>query len=151
MSLHLRQELIAACHRYVEERVSRIKAGIDDLQDALKLETKCSMGDKYETGRAMLHLEFEKLSSQLEQLNRLKKTLTFVGEKAPGETVAFGSVVRTSKANYFLAIPAGEILIGQEKFFAVGANSPIAQLMQGKKEGEDFRFNASDTKILNIF
>lgn len=150
MAQHLRQQLISACHSYVEQRIGRIKSAIDDLQDALKLETKCSVGDKYETGRAMLHLEFEKLSSQLEQLNRLKKNLTFVGEKAPGETVAFGSVVRTSKANYFLAIPAGEITFEQEKFFAVGANSPIAQLMLGKREGEIFRFNGSDTKILKV-
>lgn len=150
MSLHLRKELITACRSYVEERMTRITASIGDLQEALKLETKCSMGDKYETGRAMLHLEFEKLSSQLDQLNRLKKTLTLLGEKAPGNKVAFGSLVRTSKANYFLAIPAGQIMIGKENFFAVGTNSPIAQLLLGKKQGERFRFNGAENEILEV-
>src|SRR5690606_5983425 len=73
-----KQELIAACSRYVEERIDRIRKAIADQEDALKLETKCSMGDKYETGRAMLHLEFEKLSGQMEQYGQLKKTISLL-------------------------------------------------------------------------
>lgn len=148
MTQEIRPKLLSACSYYVEERIGRIRAAIDDLEDALKLETKCSMGDKYETGRAMLHLEFEKLAAQLEQLQRLKKTLTFISEKAPSNEVTFGSMVFTSKANYFLAIPAGEINLEGISFFAVGANSPIAKAMMGKKKGETFFFNGTESEIL---
>lgn len=150
MTEEIRPKLISACSNHVEERIGRIRAAIDDLQDALKLETKCSMGDKYETSRAMLHLEFEKLAAQLEQLQRLKKTLTFISEKVPSKEVTFGSVVLTSKVNYFLAIPAGEIKLEESKFFAVGANSPIAKAMIGRKEGEAFIFNGTENKITEV-
>lgn len=150
MNSELKQQLKAAAGNYVEQRIKRIHTAIADLEEALKLETKCSMGDKYETGRAMLHLEFEKLSGQLEQYSRLKKTLTLIKEKQVSEKVDFGSVVKTSKVNYFISIPAGEIEVDGEKFYAIEAGSPIAQAMIGKMEGEEFIFNGTKDNILKV-
>lgn len=145
----LKKALIEKAKVYVEERISRLHAAIADLEAALKLETKCSMGDKYETGRAMLHLEFEKLSLQLEQYGKLKKTLNSI----PAATITkagFGSVVKTTAANYFIAIPAGELLVEQEKFYAVGVNSPVARALLQKSAGEDFLLNEKACKILSV-
>ena len=150
MTSELKTKLKQAAANYVEERIKRIHTAIADLEDALKLETKCSMGDKYETGRAMLHLEFEKLSGQLEQYNRLKKTLTLIKEKEVSEKVGFGSLVKTSKVNYFISIPAGELVVEGEKFYAIGAASPIAQVLLQKKEGENFQFNGIKNTIQKI-
>ena len=111
MTSNKKQDLIDACNHYVGERIDRIRHAISDLEDALKLETKCSMGDKYETGRAMLHLEFEKLSGQLEQYGQLKKTVDLIRNIQPSEVISFGSVVETSGANYILAIPAGKFTV----------------------------------------
>lgn len=145
----LKKKLVAEAGSYVEERLKRIHTAIDDLQVALKLETKCSMGDKYETGRAMLHLEFEKLSGQLEQYLKLKKTLNAI---PPGlqEKAGFGSLVKTNAANYFVAIPAGELKLDSEKFFAVGSNSPVALAMKDKKAGQDFTLNGQTHRILSV-
>lgn len=120
---------------------------ISDLENALKLETKCSAGDKYETGRAMLHLEFEKYSIQLEQYRRLKRTLKGLNAGSRHLTVGFGSVVQTSKANYFIAIPAGEIQLENEVYFAVGTSAPIAKELLGKNVGETFQLNGSSGEI----
>lgn len=148
--MELRKELIDACRDYVEIRINRINLAINDLEDALKLETKCSMGDKYETGRAMLHLEFEKLSTQQEQFKKMKKTLTLIPKKYLSEKVTFGSIVYTEKANYFIAISAGEITVNSEKFYAIGAGSPIAQKLSGKSKAETFEFNGIKNSILEI-
>ncbi|WP_424492700.1 transcription elongation factor [Salinimicrobium sp. GXAS 041] len=150
MNSELIHKLKTAAGNYVEDRIQRIHTAIADLEDALKLETKCSMGDKYETGRAMLHLEFEKLSAQLEQYSRLKKTLTFIKEKQTSEKVEFGSVVKTEKVNYFISIPAGELEVEGEKFYAIGAGSPVAQAMTGRSESEEFTFNGITNKILKV-
>lgn len=148
--MELKKRLFEACEKYVEERLSRTEAAIKDLEEALKLETKCSMGDKYETGRAMLHLEFEKLSVQHEQYRKLRKTLRMAPQKV-SEVVTFGSAVETTAANYFIAIPAGELKIGEEKFYAVGAASPIAQALSGKTVGEDVTFGGKQLQIKKIF
>lgn len=150
MKSTIKEELINACTQYVEDRISKIHAAITDLEEALKLETKCSMGDKYETGRAMLHLEFEKLSAQLEQYEKLKRTVTFLQPSVqPGE-VKFGKVVKTSKANYFISIPAGEINL-DEKFYAIGGTSPIAGALLGKMDGETVVFNGEEISIHAVF
>lgn len=145
----LKKQLIEKARFYVEQRIKRLHSAIDDLEAALKLETKCSMGDKYETGRAMLHLEFEKLSGQLEQNGKLKKTLNSIPVKKIGKA-GFGSVVKTTAANYFIAIPAGELLVNHEKVYAVGVNSPVAQAMIQKTAGEKFSLNGKTFKILSV-
>ena len=146
-----KSELIAACRSYVEERIERIRGAIADLEDALKLETKCSMGDKYETGRAMLHLEFEKLSGQLEQYGQLKKTISLIDNTPSSGVVGFGSAVETSGNNYIIAIPAGKFEVEDRQFFAVGVGSPIAKALSGKQEGETFVFNGVEERIERVY
>lgn len=145
----LKKRLFEACENYVEERIARVEAAISDLEAALKLETKCSMGDKYETGRAMLHLEFEKLAGRHEQYRKLRKTLRMIPEKA-SKNVTFGTAVETTAANYYLAIPAGELQVDGKTFVAVGAASPIAQALTGKKVGETVTFGGKQLQIKNI-
>lgn len=151
MSAELKQQLITACFEYVEERVQKIEVAIKDLETALKLETKCSMGDKYETGRAMLHLEFEKLSAQHEQYQKLRKTVRMIQPRKVQQKVGFGALVETDKANYFIAIPAGEIKVGKESFYAVGAGSPIAIALSGKEEGDTVHFNGQNISLKKVF
>lgn len=148
--MELKKRLFEACEKYVEERLSRTEAAISDLEDALKLETKCSMGDKYETGRAMLHLEFEKLSGQHEQLRKLRKTLRMIPQKSL-ESATFGAAVETSAANYYIAIPAGELAVDGKTFYAVGAASPIAQALMNKKPGDKVVFGGKEIEIKNVF
>jgi len=150
MSLNLKQQLITTCENYVEDRINRALAGIKDLDEALKMESKSSAGDKYETGRAMINLEFDKLLLQLEQYKSLKKTLAFAVQNQHSGRIGLGSLVKTSAANYFISIPAGEILVENEKFYAIGINSPIAQALLGKKEKYTFEFNGNTNKILLI-
>jgi hypothetical protein len=150
MSVNLKQQLIGVCENYVEARISRAIAGIKDLDEALKMESKSSAGDKYETGRAMIHIEVDKLLLQLEQYKELKKTLAIAGQIPNSGKIGFGNLVKTSAANYFLSIPAGEILVENEKFYAIGINSPIAQALLGKKEKENFSFNGNTNKILLV-
>ena len=145
-----KQELLDACMNYVEERLGKIDAAIKDLEDALKLETKCSMGDKYETGRAMLHLEFEKLSVQHEQYQKLRKTVRMIDPKVTLQKAGFGAVVETDVAHYFIAIPAGEIILKEGKYYAVGAGAPIARALEGAKEGEEVNFNGKKMTVTRI-
>ena len=151
MSRDIKERLLKACMNYVDERIGKIDVAIKDLEDALKLETKCSMGDKYETGRAMLHLEFEKLSGQHEQYQKLRKTVRMIDPKMTFQKAGFGAVVETQQANYFIAIPAGEIVLEEKKYYAVGAGAPIAKALEGKREKENIIFNGNELTIIKVF
>lgn len=146
----VKKQLIAACKEYTEGRISRFNASMNELEEALKPESRSCMGDKYETSRAMLHLEFEKMAGQAEQFNNLKKTVNLIEVQAESAMVSFGSVVRTTGANYFISIPAGEIKAAGENFFAVGINSPVAQQLLGKSAGDSFVINGKSATIREI-
>ena len=147
----MKEELFIACNSYLEERIKRIEASLNDLNEALQNETKSSAGDKYETGREMINTEVNKLSVQLQQFKKLQSILDMARNRTNSTTVQLGSAVKTSAANYFLAIPAGEINSGKDKFYAIGVNSPVAQALMGKVVGENFSFNGKENQILEIF
>ncbi|NJW53840.1 transcription elongation factor [Salinimicrobium oceani] len=141
-----KEQLIQACEAFVEDKLATVQRAIDDLEAALKLETKCSMGDKYETGRAMLHLEFEKLAGQYEEFKKLRKTVRMIPSGKTSK-VGFGSIVKTSQANYFISVPAGIIEADGEKFFAVGAGAPVARALLEKEAGSSIVFNGREIHI----
>ena len=121
-----------------------------DLEESLENESKSSAGDKYETGREMINLEFGKLNGQLMEFRKLQETLLKAWRNVPATNIQLGSLVKTSVANYFIAIPAGEISDGTEKFYAIGANSPVAQALLGKKKGAQFNFNGTMNRITSV-
>lgn len=135
---------------YVDARIARFNSTMKELEEALKPESRSCMGDKYETSRAMLHLEFEKLSGQVEQFNGLRRTVSLIDPEGTNNLIGFASVIRTNIANYFIAIPAGEIAVQDEKFFAVGINSPVAISLLGKQAGYEFIVNGRKGKIISV-
>ena len=151
MSTALKEQLVKQCETYVESKLHTVQTAVKELEAALKLETRCSMGDKYETDRAMLHLEFEKIAGQSEGFKKLRKTLRAIPVGKTYKAVTFGSVVKTSVANYFIAIPAGEIMVEEETYFAIGASAPIARILAGKAAGEVVTFNDQEFTIYQTF
>ena len=147
----IKEKLYKACEAYVEERIKRIEAAVAGLESDLENETKSSAGDKYETGREMINLEINKLAEQLQQFKNLRNTLSVAKGRANNTSAQLGTVVKTNMANYFIAIPANRIIVDEDEYFAIGANSPIAQLLLNKKAGEEISFNGKSAKILEVF
>ncbi len=135
---------------YVDARIGRFNSTMHELEEALKPESRSCMGDKYETSRAMLHLEFEKLAGQVEQFNALRRTVSLIDPESYSELTLFGSIVRTNLHNYFISIPAGEIAVSNEKYFAVGINSPVAISLLGKRAGDEFSVGGKSGRITSV-
>ena len=147
----IKERLYKACEAYVEERIKRIEAAMAGLESDLENETKSSAGDKYETGREMINLEINKLAEQLQQFKNLRNTLNVAKSRTNHGSAQLGTAVKTNMANYFIAIPADRIILDGDEYFAIGANSPIAQLLLHKKAGEEITFNGKTAQILEVF
>ncbi len=147
----IKEKLFKACEAYVDERIQRIEASMAGLESDLGNETKSSAGDKYETGREMINLEINKLAEQLQQFKNLRNTLNVAKNRTNTSSAQLGTAVKTNMANYFIAIPANRIIVDGEEYFAIGANSPIAQLLLHKKAGEEITFNGKSAQILEVF
>ncbi len=145
-----KEELYRFCENYVESRLSRIQDGITRIQESLGSETKSSAGDKHETGRAMLQLEREKLGQQLAEAEKMSQVLLKVPLKASTNHITLGSWVKTSKAEYFLAVSAGEFKGTGSPIFCISMATPIGQLLLGRSVGDEVVFNGLAIQILNI-
>ena len=150
-NLELKQQLYGQCGDFVEERVSTIQKQIKEIQESLNSETKSSAGDKHETGRAMLHLEREKAGHQLAEVEKLKEALTKIDVSNSSGIIGLGSVVFTTKANYFLAISAGQLKVNSELFFAISPNTPIGLLLMGKAVGDEVVFREQKFVVEKLF
>ena len=147
----IKEELILKCKKFVNDKFQTVETIMKSNQAALQSETKSSAGDKHETGRAMLQLEMEKASTQLDAVNQMKLTLNKIDISGNTDLAKLGSLVITTSGNYFLSVSAGKTEIAKEVYYAVSLSSPIGKLLLGTEKGDDVNFNDIQTKILNIF
>lgn len=146
----MKKDLLQFCWKQVDDRAARLKRQSDELHESLDSETKNTAGDKHETGRAMVQLEQEKLGQQLQEVDAIRAVLRKIDIDKQTDYIRLGSLVRTSMANYFVAISAGLFTSGQEKVYCISANAPIAQALWGKKKGDSFVFNGAEHSILEV-
>ena len=149
--LKTKEVLFNLCKDFVNKRLKTVQDIISSNQKALQSETKSSAGDKHETGRAMLQLEMEKASQQLEGISIMNQILSKVDISKTSKIAHLGSVIITNKANYFLSISAGQLSVENNTYFAISISSPIGKLLLGKKENEEVLFNGNLIKIKEIF
>ena len=145
--LKVKKALYSQCLSIVEEKVNRAQQGMKAAQEAANKEGKSSMGDKYETGRAMMHLEKDKRAMQLVEVAKMKKALDMLNYSKSLSIIEFGSLVLTSGANYFLSVSIGALKVEEENYFAISPATPIGKLLLGLNKGDSFVFNGSKVVI----
>ncbi|MGA8854762.1 MAG: transcription elongation factor [Christiangramia sp.] len=150
MEMDIRNKLISVCKDTIDQKIEVVKKAMNGLKEDLENESKSSAGDKYETGREMINIEWNKLSVQLNEYDRLAQILKRIEDHKPSGNAILGSIVKTNAANYFISIPAGEVLAENEKFFAVGIQAPIARQLVGKGKGDNFNLNGKTFKIMEV-
>ncbi len=121
------------------------------LEVSSQSETKSSAGDKYETGRAMIQLELDKLKARIHNARLELDVLNALPDTAPEPGVVRpGSVVHTDKGIFFLSVSLGKIEADVISVFCVSTSAPIGGAMLGKKVGESFAVNGNAYKVLNV-
>jgi hypothetical protein len=152
------QEMIAfktglkqAGQQLIAERIAMAKSAIDNAQEAANNEDKSSAGDKYETGRAMGHLEKNMYARQqaenIKELARLQE----VNTEIIYATAQTGAVVRCAEQSFFIAAGLGKQRIADQTIFFLSPYTPLAQLILQKKAGDRFLFNKTEIVILEVY
>lgn len=144
-------------HKVFEKCVESVSAQIESAQSEMKKlremegeETKSSAGDKYETGRAMLFLEKEKVSIRLSEAYKRQRALGQIRIENIHETVQLGSLVQTDKGNFFISVSLGKETIDGVEFFLISPVSPIGKALSGKKKGDTATFNKATYQVLDL-
>lgn len=145
-----KEEIINEIIRQLDDRISFLKQSIQAAKESRDNETKSSVGDKYETGRAMVQMELEKNQVQLNKTETLKSSLTKIAIDKPSKQVEFGSFVRTTQGQYFIAIPFGKVEVNGSPVFCISMASPIGQILAGKRAAARVSFQGKEIEIQEI-
>lgn len=149
-AVELKTELLQHCQKQVENRYSKIKTTIADIEESLLEESKSSSGDKHETGRAMLQIDRENAGKQLKEIEKIIQLLKKIDVNATSDYARLGSLVYTDMFIYFISLSIGAVSIGKTDYLCVALNSPVGLLLSGKKKGDEFNFNGNSYKITSV-
>ena len=148
-NLKLKTQIHELCIQLVKDKIKLI----DDLflsnHNALNSSTKSSAGDKHETSRAMIHLDQEKLSSQLLELNKSLRILSQINI-VQHSSVNMGSLFKTDQSIFYISIGLGKVSICGLNVFIMSPVSPLSQRLIGLNQDDSIEFNGITHNILFI-
>lgn len=104
---------------------------------------------KYDSFREELQEELYHLDKQMHALKTMQKTMRKVIDTKT-DIAQLGSLVITNKARFYISVSLGEFFFEEERFYAISEESPMAKIMMGKKEGDEFILNKIHQKIEKI-
>lgn len=146
-----KSSLKQAGQQLIAERIAMAKSAGDSAQEAANSEGKSSAGDKYETGRAMGHLEKNMYARQqaenIKELARLQE----VNTDLIYTTAQTGAFIRCGEQSFFIAAGLGRQRIADQTIFFLSPYTPLAQLLLHKKAGDSFLFNKMEIVILEVY
>ncbi|MCU0400145.1 MAG: hypothetical protein MUE75_03910 [Algoriphagus sp.] len=112
-----------------------------NIIESILEEEKNSAGDKYETSRETMTQDLNSLEKQIKQskldLEELYR-LNTIKETPP--TVQEGALVKLGTEWFLLAVSIGQIKVDDAKVFLLSKNSPLGELLIGKKKKEQINF-----------
>ncbi len=123
---------------------------INEAQRSSNDDTKSSAGDKYETGREMMQQETNRNIAQLTEANKLKIILNKINPNTVNHYACAGSLVITNNGNFYIAVSVGVLKVNNEPYFTISQASPIGLMLNGQKEGDEFKLNDKTYRIKQV-
>lgn len=132
------------------ERVETYTKILNSITESKNNETKSSAGDKFETGRAMMQAEQDKVENQLGQAFQFQNVMQLIDSSEMHDKVRLGSLVVCNTGYYFISIGLGSVQVDGKKIYAISANSPIGQLLLEKANGDSIHWNSKEIIIKSV-
>lgn len=138
------------CNTLISKRINTIQDALMRIEESRNNESKSSVGDKYETGRAMMQMEEAKNQAQLTEALKAKKLLDSIKPERKSNRVETGSLVVTDQGIYFIAVGIGKIMIEGQILYAISIDAPIGKALKNKQKGDEIAFGDRQVLILTI-
>jgi len=146
----VKTSLLAACQKYVEQRMANARQAIVSASDAAADDTKSSAGDKFETTREMMQQELNRHQQLLADAQRMEQVLTNLDIRIDDGPAKLGSLISTSHGSFFIAISIGQLQIDGTSYWVISPASPLGQHLIGVEAGEQITFNGTIYEITGI-
>jgi len=148
--MNRKQQVHRHCVQILQDRVQQAQEAMDASQRDANSETKSSAGDKYETGRAMAHLDKERHTrthaSALNDLYRLQQvSVTDVCSE-----IEVGSLVSTNRGRYYLVVGLGKVVVDGVSYQVVSPESPIGLFLLDLEVGDVEDFRGQTMEVISV-
>lgn len=135
----------------IGERIAAARTAMDQAQESANNEGKSSAGDKYETGRAMGHLQRDMYARQLGEYSKEQAALHSVNVETVCAVAGPGALVDCGSVSMFIAAGLGKQVIDGRAVLFLSPQAPLAQLMLGRVAGSVVKLNAAEYVISEVF
>ena len=139
--MSFKENVYRQCAAIIQTKISLLQKQLHDLTDSAGNETKRTAGDKHETALAMLQIEQENNSRQLQDALQQKAMLEKIDPTLQTEQAVRGSIITTNKGIFFLSLGLGKITIDEKTVIALSPESPLGNLLLHTKPGDTCIFN----------
>ncbi len=146
-----KKRLQKKCIEIIEERITTIRMAMNDAQASANNEEKSSAGDKYETSRAMSHLQKDMQATRLSSIMKELEALLLVNCNKICHSAETGSFVNCGALSFFISAGLGKVIFENDIIFFVSPVAPIAKILHSKKTGDEFIFNKETLIIKYVY
>ena len=134
----------------IKDKTQLLKFELDSINKEKNNLKKSSAGDKFETSRALMQTEYDKIDNQLLILKNQLRAIKSISLSDNKKKVGVGSFIKTNKSFYFISIGLGKQIIDNNDIYVISLSSPIGKLLNNKKKGDKIVFNNKEELIENI-
>lgn len=122
-----------------------------NIIESILEEEKNSAGDKYETSRETMTQDLNSLEKQIKQSKLdLEELYRLQAIKDTPPTVQEGALVQLGEDWFMLAVSIGQVKVSDKQVFLLSKNSPLGELLVGKKKKEAIQFRGKPQTITEI-
>ena len=146
----LKQTLVLQLRTMLGQRIEEARTTVTAVREAMQSDTKSSAGDKFETGRAMMQQEMDKVNMQLDSNQRMLQELNALDFDA-AQVVSRGSLVVTDQAVFFLTVGFGKTNCNGTEVFVISPASPFGNQLLGMKCGQQLTFAGKMSTLKGIY
>jgi len=146
-----KSSVMEAIGNMLQLQLNEVNEQLQSIAESKAQETKSSAGDKFETARALMQREEEKLHGQYLRIRQhLDQLKVFTQQSKPSDRVQVGRLVICDQASFFIGLPVGKIAVGPDFVFAVSTDAPLGKLLIGKRSGDLVQLGNNSYSILSI-
>ena len=146
----IKAALQAVMYGHIEMQLVSLLKAKNSIQESKLNETKSSAGDKFETGRAMMQQELDRIESQMDMLNVTKNRLKQMSSDITHDKVVAGAIVITDNGNFYISVSLGKVKVEDEMYYTISPIAPLSKVFLKKKSGDRVEFRGRSYFIKNV-
>ena len=146
----MKSSILQYVKTYLDQRMQTSLDAMNAAQESANGESKSSAGDKYETSRAMGHLDRDMHARMYQQTREERILVERIDESIIFKKGALGAFIITSMGDFFLSVSIGQVKIDEKSIMIISPQSPIGALLMGKIVGDKINFRGKEAEVLEI-